>query len=150
MLATRCLDWREATRALSPAVILIVVASLALGTGLVATGATDYLAGLFLYVTAGFSAPAVLSGLILLLAPLCAVERATPLAKGIRAVLAGTEVGDGLGIGLNHPTGHLEQLVGVADLSAARGHDLSRRFAGGEHLLQDGGRHGAADLALGA
>ena len=97
MLATGCLDWRQATRALSPAVIMIVVASLALGTGLVATGATDYLAGLFLYVTAGFSAPAVLSGLILLLALL------TNIVSNNAAAVIGTPIAIAIAQGLDAP-----------------------------------------------
>lgn len=97
MLATRCLDWRQATRALSPAVVMIVVASLALGTGLVATGATGYLAGLFLYVTDGLSAPAVLSGLILLLALL------TNVVSNNAAAVIGTPIAIAIAEGLQAP-----------------------------------------------
>ena len=41
MLATGCLRWRDASRALSTQVILIVVASLALGAAPLKTGAAD-------------------------------------------------------------------------------------------------------------
>ncbi|OQX43206.1 MAG: SLC13 family permease, partial [Candidatus Sedimenticola endophacoides] len=41
MLLTGCLSWRDATQALSVPIILIVVASLALGSALHQTGATD-------------------------------------------------------------------------------------------------------------
>nr|WP_320009742.1 SLC13 family permease [uncultured Desulfobulbus sp.] len=68
MILTGCLNWRDAGRALSAQVILIVVASLALGTAMLKTGAAAYLATLFLAV-AGNSSPAlVLSGLMLLMA----------------------------------------------------------------------------------
>lgn len=68
LMVTRCLDWRDATQALSAPIILIVVASLAMGSALVITGGTEYLAKVFLYLTAGASAPIVLSGLMLLMA----------------------------------------------------------------------------------
>ena len=47
MIFTGCLDWRDATNALSAQVILIVAASLALGLALLKTGGADYLAHLF-------------------------------------------------------------------------------------------------------
>lgn len=47
MLVTGCLSWNDATRALSASVVLIVVASLALGLALMKTGGADYLARLF-------------------------------------------------------------------------------------------------------
>ena len=70
MLATRCLDWRAASSALSVRVIMIVVVSLALGRALTDTGATKYVAEMYVYATAGASATFVLSGLILLMAAL--------------------------------------------------------------------------------
>ena len=97
MLATGCLKWREATRALSPSVIMIVAASLALGTGLVTTGATAYLAGLFLFVTDGLSAPAVISGLILLLALL------TNVVSNNAAAVIGTPIAIAIAAGLQAP-----------------------------------------------
>jgi di/tricarboxylate transporter len=97
MLTTRCLKWREATRALSTPVVLIVAASLALGTGLVTTGATAYLAGLFLYVTDGLSAPAVISGLILLLALL------TNVVSNNAAAVIGTPIAIAIAAGLQAP-----------------------------------------------
>ncbi|MDH5629685.1 MAG: SLC13 family permease, partial [Gammaproteobacteria bacterium] len=44
LLITKCLDWFDAARALNTQVILIVVASLALGEALMVTGGADYLA----------------------------------------------------------------------------------------------------------
>jgi di/tricarboxylate transporter len=68
MLSTSCLNWRDAARALNTQVILIVVASLALGVALLETGAADYLARLFVAATQGASPGWLLSGLMLLMA----------------------------------------------------------------------------------
>ncbi|HEY9147621.1 MAG TPA: SLC13 family permease, partial [Gammaproteobacteria bacterium] len=90
MLLTRCLSWRDAAQALSTPVILIVVASLALGTALLKTGGADYLAQLFVTLTAGSSPAVMLSGLMLLMAVLtnivsnnAAAVIGTPIAIGI-------------------------------------------------------------------
>jgi di/tricarboxylate transporter len=55
---------------LSTSVILIVVASLALGSALTQTGATRYLAEVFLLLTAGASPNVIISSLMLLMAVL--------------------------------------------------------------------------------
>jgi len=68
MLITRCLTWRHASMALSTQVILIVVASLALGSALLKTGGAEYLAQAFVATTAGASPAIILSGLMLLMA----------------------------------------------------------------------------------
>ena len=86
LIITGCLNWREATQALSAPIILIVVASLAMGAALVKTGGTDYLASLYLYFTAGAKAPVVLSGLILLMALL------TNIVSNNAAAVIGTPV----------------------------------------------------------
>ena len=90
LLLTRCLSWRDAAQALSTPVILIVVASLALGTALLKTGGADYLAQLFVTLTAGSSPTVMLSGLMLLMAVLtnivsnnAAAVIGTPIAIGI-------------------------------------------------------------------
>lgn len=70
MLVTGCLGWRDVQRALSVQVILIVVASLALGAALIETGATTYVAQVFLRITAGAPSTVILSGLMLLMAVL--------------------------------------------------------------------------------
>jgi di/tricarboxylate transporter len=64
MIATGCLRWRDATHALSAQVIFIIVASLALGAALMATGGADYLANLFVVSTSGF-APGVVLGILM-------------------------------------------------------------------------------------
>ncbi|MEM9533604.1 MAG: SLC13 family permease [Pseudomonadota bacterium] len=67
MLVTGCLSWRDATSALSAQVILIVVASLALGVALMRTGGAAFLADLFLVATFGMPPAVVLGGLIMLM-----------------------------------------------------------------------------------
>lgn len=67
MVVTKCISWRDVQRALSTQVVLIVVASLALGMALTRTGATDFLAESFLLLTDGMPPAYILSGLILLM-----------------------------------------------------------------------------------
>ena len=86
MVICGCLNWREATQALSAPIILIVVASLAMGSALVLTGGTDYLAKVFLYITAGASPTIILSGLMLLMALL------TNVVSNNAAAVIGTPV----------------------------------------------------------
>ncbi|HSG76266.1 MAG TPA: SLC13 family permease [Burkholderiales bacterium] len=94
MMATRCLTWREASKGLSAQVIMIVVTSLALGTALTRTGATAYVAELFVAATAGMSPSAILGALMLLMAVLTNILSnnaagiiGTPIAIGIAARL---------------------------------------------------------------
>ncbi len=68
MIMSGCLTWQDATKALSVQVILIVVASLALGSALLNTGGANYLAQLFLSVSGDASPKIMLSGLMLLMA----------------------------------------------------------------------------------
>jgi len=92
MIFTGCLGWRDATRALSAQVILIVAASLGLGVALLKTGGADYLARLFVTVTGGAAPLFVISGLMLLMAVLtnivsnnAAAVVGTPIAVSIAA-----------------------------------------------------------------
>jgi di/tricarboxylate transporter len=87
MILTGCMVWRDATRALSVQVIMIVVTSLALGAALLKTGAAEYLAQVFLHLTGGSSPRVVLSGLILLLAVL------TNIVSNNAAAVIGTPIG---------------------------------------------------------
>ena len=68
MIMFRCLNWRDAAQALSTQVVLIVVASLALGAAMLKTGGADYLAQVFLAVTDGATPAFLLSGLMLVMA----------------------------------------------------------------------------------
>ena len=86
MLVTRCLTWRQASLALSTQVILIVVASLALGTALLKTGGAEYIAQVFVSVTTGASPAVILSGLMLLMAIL------TNIVSNNAAAVIGTPI----------------------------------------------------------
>ena len=70
LLVTRCLTWQEAMSALSIQVIMIIVASLALGTALMRTGAADWLAQVFLTISFGVPSFVILGGLMLAMAAL--------------------------------------------------------------------------------
>ncbi len=95
MLVTRCLNLGAAIRAIPPSVYFVVVASLALGYGLVATGATAFITAVFLSATFGASPTVILSALMLLLAVLtnvvsnnAAAVIGTPIAISIAQQLA--------------------------------------------------------------
>jgi di/tricarboxylate transporter len=90
MLLTGCIKWYDATRALSAPVILIIAASLAMGTAMVETGGATYLAQVYVTSTADLSPVVVLSGLLLMMAMLtniisnnAAAVIGTPIALSI-------------------------------------------------------------------
>jgi di/tricarboxylate transporter len=90
LIMTRCLNWKDAMSALSVQVILIIVASLAMGAALLKTGGADYLARLFVYVTFGAPPSVALGGLMLMMGILtnivsnnAAAVIGTPIAIGI-------------------------------------------------------------------
>lgn len=92
MILFGCLSWSDATKALSTQVIMIVVASLALGSALLKTGGADYLAQLFLSLSGDASPAVMLSGLMLLMAILtnavsnnATAVMGTPIAISIAA-----------------------------------------------------------------
>ena len=97
MIATHCLSWTDAVRALSSKVVLIVVASLALGLGMIETGAADYIARLFVYALEGAPPTVILSGLILLLALL------TNVVSNNAAAVIGTPIAISVANQLNLP-----------------------------------------------
>jgi di/tricarboxylate transporter len=68
LIATGCLNVRQAARAVDQQIVLIIAASLGLGTALEATGGAAYLAGLVLDAMVDEPAAAVLSVLFLLVA----------------------------------------------------------------------------------
>jgi di/tricarboxylate transporter len=67
MLSLGCLNWRDAAGALSAPVIMIIVASLALGKALTVTGMADFLAMGFVNAATGLPVPVVLSAFILIM-----------------------------------------------------------------------------------
>ncbi|MES9883668.1 MAG: SLC13 family permease [Sedimenticola sp.] len=97
MILSGCISWRDVGRALSTQVILIVVASLALGIALMQTGATEYLAQLFLALVGDASPAVVLSSLMLLMAVL------TNIVSNNAAAVIGTPIGISIAQSLNLP-----------------------------------------------
>ena len=92
MILCGCLSWSDATKALSTQVIMIIVASLALGSALLKTGGADYLAQLFLSLSGDASPTFMLSGLMLMMAILtnavsnnATAVMGTPIAISIAA-----------------------------------------------------------------
>lgn len=92
MIISGCLSWSDATKALSAQVIMIVVASLALGSALLKTGGAEYLAQLFLSLAGDATPAAMISGLMLLMAVLtntvsnnATAVMGTPIAISIAA-----------------------------------------------------------------
>jgi len=67
LLATGCLNWRDAAGSLSTQVVLIIVASLALGRALIGTGMADYLALGFVNVVDELPIGVILSCFILIM-----------------------------------------------------------------------------------
>ena len=67
MLATGCMRWRDVGESLNIPVIMIIVASLSLGFAMMNTGGAEYIAQLFVVLTAGLPTAVILSGLMLLM-----------------------------------------------------------------------------------
>jgi di/tricarboxylate transporter len=98
LVATGCLNIRQAARAVDREIVLIVAAALALGTALEATGGAAYIAMLVLQAMEGASPSAVLSALFLIVAAVtnvltnnAAAVLFTPIAVNVAAAL-GTDV----------------------------------------------------------
>jgi len=66
MVLTGCLPLKEAYRALQSNVLLLIVATIALGTAMTATGASRYYASLFLGLLQGWSPTLILGGIVFL------------------------------------------------------------------------------------
>ena len=94
MIATGCLNWREAVSALSIPVVMIIVAALALGKALLDTGMAAYIAQTFVAVTSALPPPMILSAFLLLMTVMtnivsnnAAAAIGTPIAISIAAQL---------------------------------------------------------------
>jgi di/tricarboxylate transporter len=94
MLFSRCLTWRDVKGALDRRIILVIVASLALGLALMATGAAELIAALYVRATDGLPVALILSGMILIMALLTEVATnnavavlGTPIAMSIAEAL---------------------------------------------------------------
>ncbi len=97
MLVTGCLKWFDAGRALSVPVILIIVASLAMGTAMVETGGAAIIANAYVEVTQGLSPTFILSGLLLMMAIL------TNVVSNNAAAVIGTPIAFGIAQQLGQP-----------------------------------------------
>ncbi len=97
LIMTRCLNWKDAMGALSTQVILIIVASLAMGAALLKTGGADYLARLFVSVTFG-APPAVALGALMLMMGIL-----TNIVSNNAAAVIGTPIAIGIAQRLGMP-----------------------------------------------
>jgi di/tricarboxylate transporter len=94
MLATGCLNWRDAATSLSIPVVMIIVTALALGSALVKTGMAGYIAQTFVMLASGLPTPMVLSAFLLLMTVMtnivsnnAAAAIGTPIAISIASEL---------------------------------------------------------------
>ena len=86
MTALGCIAWRDVGRSLPIAVIMLIVASLAMGKALVATGMAQYLASGFVSAAGGLPTAAILSAFILVMAVL------TNIVSNNAAAVIGTPI----------------------------------------------------------
>lgn len=98
MLATRCLTWNDVRGAIDRRIVMVIVASLALGLALTATGAAEYIAQLYVALTGDLPIAVILSGMILIMALLTEVATnnaiavlGTPIAMSIARALDAPE-----------------------------------------------------------
>lgn len=96
MLATRCLSWEDSSKALSPQVIMIIVASLALGIALTRTGGALFIAQSFVAAVRDLPTPFILSALILVMAVLTNIVSNT--AAGVIGTPVAIQVARELGV----------------------------------------------------
>lgn len=97
LLVTRCLDWSEVSAALSSQVVLIVVASLALGSAMMQTGGAEYIAQLFVALAFDLPPGGIISALMLMLAVL------TNIVSNNAAAVIGTPIAVSVATQLNLP-----------------------------------------------
>lgn len=97
LLITKCLNWEEAASALSTQVILIVAASLALGSAMMITGGAEYIAQVFVALSFGLPPGGVIAALMLLLAIL------TNIVSNNAAAVIGTPIAISVASQLNLP-----------------------------------------------
>jgi di/tricarboxylate transporter len=97
LLMTKCLSWDEVSSALSTQVIMIVVASLALGDALMKTGGAEYIAQVFVVASIDLPPGGVIAALMLLLAIL------TNVVSNNAAAVIGTPIAISVANQLNLP-----------------------------------------------
>lgn len=97
LLITKCINWGDLSVALSSQVVLIVVASLALGSAMMQTGGADYIAQMFVALAYDLPPAGVLSALMLMLAVL------TNIVSNNAAAVIGTPIAISVATQLNLP-----------------------------------------------
>lgn len=96
MLLTRCLNWEQLREALDRKLVMVIVAALALGQSLFITGATDFIAQLFVASVGGLPVALVLAGLMLVWALL--TELVTNNAAAVLGVPIAVAIARQLGV----------------------------------------------------
>jgi di/tricarboxylate transporter len=96
MLATRCLSWEDIAKSLSAQVIMIIVASLALGIALTETGGALFIAQSFVGAVRILPTPFILSALMLVMAVLTNIVSNT--AAGVIGTPIAIQVARELGV----------------------------------------------------
>jgi di/tricarboxylate transporter len=96
MLATRCLTWQDVADSLSSQVIMIIVASLALGIALTETGGALFIAQSFVSAVRILPTPFILSALMLVMAILTNIVSNT--AAGVIGTPIAIQVAKELGV----------------------------------------------------
>ncbi len=86
MIALGCIAWRDVGRSLPIAVIMLIVASLAMGKALVATGMAEFLAAGFVIAAGSLPTPAIISAFLLIMAVL------TNIVSNNAAAVIGTPI----------------------------------------------------------
>jgi len=97
MLLAGTLKWSDVGNSMNIPVIMLIVASLSLGTALEITGGSDFIANWFVYLTASFPMPLILSILMLLMALL------TNVVSNNAAAVLGTPVAINIALQLGAP-----------------------------------------------
>lgn len=97
MLVCGCIDWRDAGRALSIPIIMIIVASLALGSALLQTGGAQFLADAFLMLMHDSSPTVVLACVMI-----CMTAMTNVISNNAAAII-GTPVAIDIAITLGAP-----------------------------------------------
>ena len=96
MLATRCLSWEDISKSLSAQVVMLIVASLALGDALTETGGALFIAQSFVNAVRILPTPFILSALMLVMAVLTNIVSNT--AAGVIGTPIAIQVARELGV----------------------------------------------------
>ena len=97
MLVTKTIKWGDVGNAMNIPIIMLIVASLSLGTALEITGVSVFLAEMFVFLTQAMSIPMILSTLMLVMAIL------TNVVSNNAAAVIGTPIAISIGQQLGAP-----------------------------------------------